>query len=369
MCDIILLVYDQPEYTRACIESILKDSEYPCRLIIVDNGSKELKTRQYLERVAAENPGRVRVLRNEQNQGYVGAVNQGFAATDKEFVCVLSNDTVAYPGWLSEMVRVAHSDPAIGVVNPLWELPKNFRGTRDDYAERVARSRAGRFIETDWCRGFCFLVKRAVLDKIKGLDESFAPAYYDDWDFSLRAIRAGFICVRALGAFVWHHKNVTYGLEYGAELNAKIAEKGKVFCARWGSPQRLLVVDSGGDPAAERPMGKFILGLMRDQNKVTLVRSGHSGAPRHTSLCVRSCPAGLVGLCALAVLLNNLRHGMLKRFDRIYCSGRTARFLKAFPFIANSYPVAELEAGLDDVEGLLEQSRRWSKKPCVKNRG
>ena len=47
-CDIIIPVWDQPDSTKECIDSIIKNTRYPYRLIIIDNGS-DLVTRDYLD--------------------------------------------------------------------------------------------------------------------------------------------------------------------------------------------------------------------------------------------------------------------------------------------------------------------------------
>jgi len=48
MCDIIIPVWNQFRETRNCINSIKENTEFPYRLIIIDNGSDK-KTREYLE--------------------------------------------------------------------------------------------------------------------------------------------------------------------------------------------------------------------------------------------------------------------------------------------------------------------------------
>ena len=40
--DIVIPVFNQVEYTRACLESLAAHTTYPHRLIVVDNGRKHL---------------------------------------------------------------------------------------------------------------------------------------------------------------------------------------------------------------------------------------------------------------------------------------------------------------------------------------
>jgi GT2 family glycosyltransferase len=239
-CDIIIPVYNQLNYTKACLDSIKEHTDCQHRIIVVDDASDQ-DTAGYLDRLSSS--GEIVLLRNENNLGWLKSVNKGIEYSKAEYVCVMNNDTLVYPGWLSEMVKIAEKNAQIGIVNPLWELPKTFFGTRNAYFRAIVSKQKSKFVETDWARGFCFLTKRAVIEKIGGLNEVFSPRYFEDWDYSIRAINAGFICVRALGAFVWHHKNITYENVFGKSgMNKEFEEKRKIFCARWGEPLRILLI-------------------------------------------------------------------------------------------------------------------------------
>lgn len=324
LCDIVIPVYDQARYTQACVESIFAHTEVPFWLIIVDDASQERQTVDFLKDLEAREPARVLVLHLEKNQGYVRAVNHGLEKTSAEFVVVMNNDTVVYPGWLSEMVRVAQKDPAIGLVNPQWEVPKRFRGGLDRYIARHVVSQRGRFIETDWARGFCYLTKRCVIEKIGGLDEDFAPAYYDDWDYSMRAWAAGYRCVRALGAFVFHAKNVTYAAcAQQGQTGTLLEEKKRLFCKRWGRPLKMLVVDNGSCGDLSARLRRWLQG----QNKITLV-SFATVEMRHTNLKTVKVPRGLMTLTVLWLLFQDSLHSAAKRFHMVCMAAEGNMFLR-----------------------------------------
>ncbi len=309
-CDIVVPVYGQAAYTKGCVDSIRTHTTVPFRLIIVDDASVETATIEYLKELSVRE-ARVRVLRQDQNRGYVDAVNLGLKNTAAEFVVVMNNDTVVYPGWLEEMIVVAGQDPQIGIVNPEWEVPREFGSDTARYVKQDISARHGEFMETDWARGFCYLTKRCVIDRIGGLDRDFAPAYYDDWDYSLRAAAAGYRCARALGAFVYHFRNVTYSTNSSGQTSALLQQKGQVFYKRWGKPLNLLVIDDGRSPDIEEK----ILVLLRDQNRVMVI-SPRVGL-RHTNLKVIRVPRWLSGLASAVVLLDDARHSPRKRFHLV----------------------------------------------------
>ena len=47
-CDIIIPIWNQLDYTMDCILSIVKNTKYPYRLILVDNAS-DIETKNYLK--------------------------------------------------------------------------------------------------------------------------------------------------------------------------------------------------------------------------------------------------------------------------------------------------------------------------------
>jgi len=340
-CLIVIISLNQVYYTRGCIESILKNTDYPHRILIVDNGS-DTETIEYLKYLKEGNIAEV--IFNNENRGWVKAVNQGVYYSDSLYVCIMNNDTIVYPGWLSEMISIIQKDDSIGLVNPLWELPKRFIRTREDYFNKIVTNQRGQFIETDWVRGFCFLTKREVINKVGGLNEAFSPAYYDDWDYSIRAIRAGFRCVRAQGAFVWHYKNITYPKVLGgSEFNSLFQEKEKVFYGRWGRPLRILLITNSLSNENLPLLKDFGLLLLRDQNKLFIISSQRELNIEHTNCRMRYSRTPMVGMRAVLNIMNNFRHSSSKRYDLILCSPKINKFLKKFFFIRNNYLIKEID--------------------------
>lgn len=362
-CDIVIPVYDQLEYTKECVDSILKYTRFPHRVIIVDDSSKK-ETADYLDSLAAA--GKVILLRNSSNLGWVGTVNKGLKSTDAEYVCVMNNDTRVYPGWLDEMVRIAESDAQIGLVNPSWHLPGVCRMSPDDYFKKVIVKRQGEYIETDWVRGFCFLIKRKVIEKIGGLDDLFAPAYYDDWDYSVRAINAGFTCVRAEGAFVCHYGNITYEHMFGrTKLNRTLCEKKEVFEKKWGRPLYVALFIDGIMGKDRDAICIFALSLLRDQNRLDVIDGVGCFNVRHTNCRINKVLGWFAVILVLFALLSNLRYRKERRYDAILCSDQLRRFLTIFPVLRNNFIILAIDSTdeqslrniMDTIKGLKFQFR------------
>lgn len=239
-CDIILLSWNNPHLLKNCVESVLKNTLSPARLIIVDNGS-DSQTIRYLRSLKGTASLPIEILYNSTNEGFAKGNNLGIRHSTAPYVCLLNNDTVVAPGWLGILISAAQTDPIIGIVNP---ASNSFGGGHAQgnlaSVEAYARSRTEpvRVIEMGSAIGFCFLIKRAVIDAIGLLDEQYEKAYYEDADYSLQAKKAGFTCVMATGAYVYHLEKASSG---GETRNIDFIQKNRQrFLEKWGEAQRAL---------------------------------------------------------------------------------------------------------------------------------
>jgi GT2 family glycosyltransferase len=338
-CLLIIVTYNQLSYTKACVESIRCHTGVAHRILVVDNVSTD-GTREYLS--ALRDSGEIDVIFNSENKNWVGGVNQGVAVALEQgyrYACIMNNDLVVYPQWLERMVAVAESDERIGIVNPSWELPR--RKTEDvaGWVRRCIEPRGTAWTEQDWVRGFCYLVKREVLEAIGGLDEAFAPGYYDDKDFSVRALRKGYLTVRADGAFVDHVENRTFTTQQRERL---LAEKRTVFETRWGKSLNLFVALSPTDQDSDGRVREYLLVLLRDQNRLTCIETEPEFAPRHTECRVTGVPGMLAYPALITALLDNRRHSKKKHYDLILATPAMLRRLNSLPWLKGCYRILDI---------------------------
>ncbi|MCM8761338.1 MAG: glycosyltransferase family 2 protein, partial [Candidatus Omnitrophica bacterium] len=240
-CDIIIPVWNNLSFTKDCVESIRNNTKTGYRLIIIDNASTD-DTRKYLEglKTAGEIP--LLLVRNSENLGFIKAVNHGMALSDAPFVCLLNNDTIVTEGWLEEMISIAERSDDIGIVNP----SSNNLGQRpapgeplERYAERLKPLR-GKYIELGSAIGFCMLLKRDLISKIGFFDEIYGMGNFEDTDFSRRAVKEGYRCVRACGAYVYHRENASF--RRLKTFDEDFRRNKEIYEFRWGKPRRIAYV-------------------------------------------------------------------------------------------------------------------------------
>ncbi len=256
MTSLVILTCNQLSFTKKCIDSIYKHTREPFEIIVVDNGSTD-GTIPYFETLAEkrENEVPIKIIQNKENLGFAVGNNQGIAASVGDYILLMNNDIVVTPGWLDRLIRCAEEDPAMGIVGPLSNYvsgPQLVKGVSYDtqtltglneFAKRFAAANSGRKQRLIRVVGFCMLVKRAVIEKIGGMDSVYGLGNFEDDDFSLRAALAGFESWMVQDCFVHHFGSRTF---IGEQIDYRdsLQKNWEIFKQKWKLPAELSY-DSG----------------------------------------------------------------------------------------------------------------------------
>lgn len=311
-CDIILPTCGQTNLIRDCIESLIKYTRYPYRLIAIDDGNSAEASRLLEDFVKSGRLDMI-LIKPPENLGWVRAINCGLERSkDSKYVCFQNDDTVFTDGWLEELVDIFGKDQKIGIANPEWEMPDS---ADIDATAAKLKIYKGQMIDTDYCRGHCFFIRREVVDILGGFDPVYIPVYYDDRDYSLKAIEAGYRCIKAKGAFVAHVRNATMTKTMDRSKIAALMERnGAVFYKRWGYPLRLVFVVKDIENC-----GRLLKSICMDQNKVVFITKNGTRPPyEHTNLRITGFKELFFNLKTLIFLATKRSKKKQKRIDFIF---------------------------------------------------
>jgi GT2 family glycosyltransferase/Flp pilus assembly protein TadD len=216
---IVIPLFNKAELTEQCLLALARntgdDPDY--EVVAVDNGSTDWTP--YLLHAFE---GDIRVLGNDQNLGFARACNQGVEAAHGEYVVLLNNDTLPRPGWLEALVRLADSDPKIGVVGARLLYPDTgkiqhaglemIKGM-PEHVYRGAEAEDPRVMvqrDLDMVTGACMLIRRDLYQQLGGLDSGYINGV-EDVDFCLQARQAGYRVVYCPACAVEHHEGASEG--------------------------------------------------------------------------------------------------------------------------------------------------------------
>jgi GT2 family glycosyltransferase/glycosyltransferase involved in cell wall biosynthesis len=221
-------VYEAYDDAVPCLEAVVAHTAPDVSLLVVDDGSTDVRLRG-LPDVFAAVPHLLVVLRREQNRGFVYTMNEAFTICGRRDVVLLNSDVVVGPQWLERLREAAYSDTRIASATPLTnhgtivsvphrntpsELPAALTPHTAAAAVAAASLRLRPRLPT--CVGHCTYVRRMALDLVGGFDEAFAPGYGEEVDWSQRCILAGLAHVCADDVFVYHRGAASFGPRDGA---------------------------------------------------------------------------------------------------------------------------------------------------------
>ncbi len=234
---IIVLTHNQLTYTQACIDSIRKHtSDTPYEIIIVDNHSTD-GTPEWLSQQSD-----IRTIFNDDNRGFPTGCNQGIEIAKGEAILLLNNDTVVTENWLTLLLDCLYSEPSIGAVGPVTNNCSNYQTIPVSYPSLLEMQLfAGQYNQRDpdkWERrlklvGFCMLIKRSIVDEIGLLDERFSPGNFEDDDYSLRILQAGYQLILCKNVFI-HHFGSTSFKTNPEQYRRLLHDNEKKFTDKWG---------------------------------------------------------------------------------------------------------------------------------------
>lgn len=118
---IILKTWNALPHVRLCVPTLLRNTDGPFELIIIDNGSRPEAVRFLRELAGADD--RVRLVENRQNLGPGAANRQGLALAQGDLICLLDSDVLVPARWLSRLVAEFARHPEVRLLAPLTYHP------------------------------------------------------------------------------------------------------------------------------------------------------------------------------------------------------------------------------------------------------
>lgn len=310
---IAVISYNTRDLLLACLQSVQdRSTGVGYEIIVVDNASLDGS----VEAVRARFP-HVTVIANAENGGFAKACNQAAAVSSGRHLLLLNSDTVMQAHTLRTMVTCLDQHLDVGVVSclqrdehgrvlrscfPFPSIRDHVRHSED--LPTIIRRLAGTLPmmdvrvsqDAEWVNGACLMIRKALYDRLGGLDEQFFM-YFEDVDLCRRVRQLGYRVrhvaegevVHLLGRSSLTNRN---GLNEQWELSRiryiekHFAQPRRVLMKTWIAlgVMRKLIVTVYSHPTNRRQQIEMMRTMLR---RVWL---GHD-KPAHSHVC----PAGVRG--------------------------------------------------------------------------
>lgn len=246
---VLVLNWNDAPMTMRCAESILqsrlKMDDFRFMILLIDNGSRDESAKQLKLFAEQKNKDRGSTAKNywvktiflPENTGYAGGNNAGIRHAleySADYILILNNDARIEPDTVEKLVATAEKNREVGIVAPVIVEQNQKNNSKfktishgsirwlQVQLRHIPTSDNKLLAKRYWLKpneyipGAAMLVKREVFEKIGLLDENYF-LYFEDADFSLRALRAGF-SLKIVKNVVAHHQPQTSTRKLGAPV-------------------------------------------------------------------------------------------------------------------------------------------------------
>ena len=250
LVSIVIPTRDLSALLETCLHSVFERTAYDrFEVIIVDNDSREPETRELFRRWQEREPARFRVVPMPIPFNFPALINEGVRKARGDLVLLLNNDIEVVSGdWLAEMAAqamrprvgavgvkllyrddtVQHAGVVLGIGGVAGHSHKYLSNDRTGYFDRL-RITANYAAVT----GACLMVERTKFDDAGGFDEAL-PVAFNDVDFCIRLLKAGYYNLCLSHPVLYHHESKTRGPEDTVEKQIRFRGEIDLMEARWG---------------------------------------------------------------------------------------------------------------------------------------
>lgn len=237
---VIIVTCNSAPHIGACLESVraLRYDPLP-QVVVVDNASQD-ESLALVRHTLSE----AIIVPHQRNQGFASGVNAGVAASTGEIIVLLNPDAVVDPHWLDGLVaalanqqcgaagsKILDRDGRLllhtgGLVNSSTFLTLHRGAGEEDRGQYDAVA------PVPYLTGAALALRRAVWDRVGGMDEGFYPAYFEDLDLCLRLQDRGLVCSYIPHSVLRHTESTTTGKHTGTFYYYYHRNRFRIACKR-----------------------------------------------------------------------------------------------------------------------------------------
>ncbi|HEU5431626.1 MAG TPA: glycosyltransferase, partial [Thermomicrobiales bacterium] len=213
------------QYLRPCLDDLIDRTTYPNLHILVLDNSDSFEVAALCDQLALRFPRLRREPVDLKPFNFSALINRALPFVETPYVILLNDDiTVVTPDWVEAMLEHAQR-PDVGIVGPKLLYPDGtlqhvgvvlgpFDGTVHAFKQFPGDAKGWHGLP-NVVRNYsavtfaCAMMRTSLFAEVGGLDEENLPIAFNDVDFCLRTIEAGYRVVYTPHAVLFHHESVT----------------------------------------------------------------------------------------------------------------------------------------------------------------
>ena len=239
---ILVLAYNKLEYTRCAVESLLAHTDFSrgnIQLVLLNNGSDD-GTREYFESIP-----QAQVMNLRHN--ILGVFAYQHILEGKYFIG-FSNDVVATPHWLENLLSCMQSDDRIAIAVPTCNeesiacfqglpvsYPNTFEGMEAMQVFAAKHNQLNQRVWEDRSQLMPFLaIMRSDIICLRIFDPRYTRGEFIDDDMSTLLRRTGWRQILMKDTFMHHFGGVTLGAGRNKDAGNALDAMRRVYYEKWG---------------------------------------------------------------------------------------------------------------------------------------
>ena len=254
-CDVIIPVYNAPEYVNFCVYALIKNTKKESlgKIYLLDDCSNNI-TRNLIDNLKEKYSDLIEVVHNKKNLGFIKNVNNGFKISHEQYVMLLNTDCFVAKNTVGKLMKHMENNKKIGLICPVCSNAANLTlPIFDGYSymmmdELLERKFEGQNFDACTVVGNCLMISRDCINRVGGLDEIYGMGYGDETDYQFKAMAKGFEAKVAIDTYVFHKAEVSFNTT-NKKRSERLEKNRKIFFDRWGEEyNKLLKEYSKHDP-------------------------------------------------------------------------------------------------------------------------
>jgi len=185
--DVIIPSFNGKYLLEKHLSKVFQYTDFLNKVIVIDNGSTD-ETIPWLK----DNFPKVVVVKNNSNLGFTKPVNQGVAVSKSEYLILLNNDVEPKKDYLKNIFDYFKNEKVFAVSFNENESSWPLVTWRDGKLQFTRGEEKGHPMYSAWASGGSAIFRRSIWNKLGGLNEIYAPFYWEDIGIGYRAWKMGY---------------------------------------------------------------------------------------------------------------------------------------------------------------------------------